>query len=268
MKLMHERLHNIISNTDNATRDNIVKSIQSIYDTFIEKFDAAYAADQTNPKYQYIKRWCDVYRNGAYDHAEHMKLNRLEEFLVETITNPNFMDFANNIEVSDVGETKQSLFDKIIEFIMKYVLGKNYQIKDSSLLRKELNTLANVINPSTPTSKTTSRPVEETEEKKVEPTGTTSEAPKRKRERGKHIIGGGKLISDDNLFDGSASFGIDVYVSPVSNTTVDDVDKIMSDGNNGAFITSPTQFANRLSVSERIEFNAMLERGDINYRCR
>lgn len=267
MKLIHERLHNIISNTDNATRDDIVKSIQSIYDTFIEKFDAAYAADPTNPKYQYIKRWCDVYRNGAYDHAEHMKLNRLEEFLVETITNPNFMDFANSIEVSDAGETKTSLFDKIIKFIMKYIFGKKYDVKDNSLLRKELNTLANVINPSTPASETTSRPVEENEEKKVEPTGAAGEAPKRKRERGKRVIGGGKLISDDNLFDGSASFGIDVYVSPVSNTTVDDVDKVMSDGNNGAFITSPTQFANRLSVAERIEFNAMLERGDINYRC-
>lgn len=267
MKLIHERLHNIISNTDNATRDDIVNSIQSIYDTFIEKFDAAYAADPTNPKYQYIKRWCDVYRNGAYDHAEHMKLNRLEEFLVETITNPNFMDFANSIEVSDAGETKSSLFDKIIEFIMKYIFGKKYDVKDNSLLRKELNTLANVINPSTPASETTSRPVEENEEKKVEPTGAVGEAPKRKRERGKRIIGGGKLISDDNLFDGSASFGIDVYVSPVSNTTIDDVDKVMSDGNNGAFITSPTQFANRLSVAERIEFNAMLERGDINYRC-
>jgi hypothetical protein len=151
---------------------------------------------------------------------------------------------------------------------MKYIFGKKYDVKDNSLLRKELNTLANVINPSTPTSKTTSRPVEENAEKKAEPTGAVGEAPKRKRERGKRIIGGGKLLTDDDLFDGSASFGLDSYSSPVSNTTVDDVDKIMSDGNNGAFITSPTQFANRLSVSERIEFNAMLERGDINYRCR
>lgn len=267
MKLIHERLHNIISNTDNATRDDIVKSIQSIYDTFIEEFDKAYAADPTKKEYQYIKRWCDVYRNGAYDHAEHMKLNRLEEFLVETITNPNFMDFANNIEVSDAGETKQSLFDKIIDFIMKYVLGKNYQVKDKSLLRKELNTLANVINPSTSASETSSRPVEETEEKKTEPsTSGTGETPRR-RQRGKRIIGGDKLINDDNLFDGSASFGIDSYSSPVSNTTVTDGNKVMNNGNNGAFITSPTQFANRLSVDERIRFNAMIERGDINYRC-
>lgn len=275
MKIIHERLHNIISNNDNASREAIIASsnlitktsLEDIYNIFIEKFDAAYAADPTNPKYQYIKNWCNVYRNGAYDHAEHMKLNRLEEFLVETITNPNFMDFANSIEVSDAGETKSSLFDKIIEFITKYIFGKKYDVKDNSLLRKELNTLANIINPSTPASETTSRPVEENEEKKVESTGAIGEAPKRKRERGKRIIGGGKLISDDNLFDGSASFGIDVYVSPVSNTTVDDIDKVMSDGNNGAFITSPTQFANRLSVAERIEFNAMLERGDINYRC-
>lgn len=275
MKLIHERLHNIISNNDNASREAIIASsslitktsLEDIYNIFIEKFDAAYAADPTNPKYQYIKRWCDVYRNGAYDHAEHMKLNRLEEFLVETITNPNFMDFANSVEVSDAGETKTSLFDKIIEFIMKYVLGKNYQIKDKSLLRKELNTLANVINPSTPASETSSRPVEEIEEKKPESADDTTEAPKRKRERGKRIIGGGKLLTDNDLFDGSASFGLDSYSSPVSNTTVTDGDKVMSDGNNGAFITSPTQFANRLPIAERIRFNAMLERGDINYRC-
>lgn len=271
MKLIHEKLHNIISNTDNASREDIVKSIQTIYDTFIEEFDKAYVADPDKKEYQYIKRWCDVYRNGAYDHAEHMKLNRLEEFLVETITNPNFMDFANNIEVSDAGETKQSLFDKIIDFIMKYVLRRDYKIKDNSLLRKELNTLANTINPSTTINETTTRPVEESKESKSEPTttGTTStETPQpRRRQRVKRIIGGDKLITDDNLFDGSASFGIDLYSSPVSNNTTVDGDKVMSDGNNGAFITSPTQFANRLPIDEQIKFNAMLERGDINYRC-
>ena len=272
MKLIHERLHNIINNNDNATREEIVKAIQDIYDTFIAKFDEAYAADPTKKEYQYIKRWCDVYRNGAYDHAEHMKLNRLEEFLVETITNPNFMDFANNIEVSDAGETKESLFDKIINFIRKYILREDYKVKDNSLLRKELNTLANVVNPSDTTNETSSHPVEENENKneKSTTTGTApTETPQpRRRQRGKRIIGGEKIIKDDNLFDGSASFGIDLYSSPVTNNNIVDGSVVRSDGNNGAFITSPRQFEKRLSIDEQIKFNAMLERGDINYRCR
>jgi len=279
MKLIHERLHNIISNTDNASREEIIASsnlamktsLEDIYNTFMDAFDKAYAADPTKKEYQYIKRWCDVYRNGAYDNAEHMKLNRLEEFLVETITNPNFMDFANSIEVSDAGETKQSLFDKIIDFIVKYILKIDYKVKDNTLLRKELNNLANIINPSTTTNETTTRPVEESEKSKSEPTPTSTastEIPQpRRKQRVKRIIGGDKLISDDNRFDGSASFGIDLYSSLVSNNTTVDGDKVMSDGNNGAFITSPTQFANRLPIDEQIKFNAMLERGDINYRC-
>ena len=270
-KLIHERLHNIISTTDNATREEIVKSIESIYDKFMEEFDKEYASDPTNKAYQYIKAWSDVYRNGAYDHAANMRLNRLEEFLVETMTNPTFMDFANNVVVDNAGETKKSLFDKIIEFIMKYVFGKDYQVSDNTLLRKELNTLANIINPSTTTKETATHPVEEIKESKSELTASdnvpTETSQPRRKQRVKRIIGGDKLITDDNRFDSSASFGIDLYSSLVSNNTTIDGDRVMNDGNNGAFITSPTQFANRLPVSERVNFTQMLDRGEINYRC-
>ena len=59
----------------------------------------------------------------------------------------------------------------------------------------------------------------------------TSEAPKRKRERGKRVIGGGRILYDENYFDSNASFGFDSYKSPISNSTTNDSDKDESDGN-------------------------------------
>ena len=60
---------------------------------------------------------------------------------------------------------------------------------------------------------------------------STSEAPKRKRERGKRVIGGGRILYDENYFDSNASFGFDSYKSPISNSTTNDSDKDESDGN-------------------------------------
>ena len=62
-------------------------------------------------------------------------------------------------------------------------------------------------------------------------TANTDETPKRKRERGKQVISGGRILYNENYFDSNASFGFDSYKSPVSNSTTNDGDKIMRDDN-------------------------------------
>lgn len=62
-------------------------------------------------------------------------------------------------------------------------------------------------------------------------TANTDETPKRKRERGKRVISGGRILYNENYFDSNASFGFDSYKSPVSNSTTNDGDKIMRDDN-------------------------------------
>ena len=43
---------------------------------------------------------------------------------------------------------------------------------------------------------------------------------------------------------------------------------LVNNGNDGAYISSAKQFGDKLSVSEQIKFNALLERGTLNYRCK
>lgn len=69
------------------------------------------------------------------------------------------------------------------------------------------------------------------EDKKKQNTDSgTCETPKRKRERGKRVIGGGRILYDDNYYDSNASFGLDSYRSPVRNSTPIDVDIETNDG--------------------------------------
>lgn len=69
------------------------------------------------------------------------------------------------------------------------------------------------------------------EDKKKQDTDSgTCETPKRKRERGKRVIGGGRILYDDICYDSNASFGLDSYRSPVRNSTPIDVDKETNDG--------------------------------------
>ena len=64
---------------------------------------------------------------------------RLEEFVVEAITNPTVIEFMNSIEVEDTETNeKKSLFSKILEFISNLF---GIEINENSLMKKYMNTL-------------------------------------------------------------------------------------------------------------------------------
>lgn len=277
-KMIHEQLHIIINNNDNATRKELVDAIRGIYDEFITAFNNKY--DANNPYHTYIKQWVDQYSKKVYDLTEEQQMYRLEEFIVESVTNDKFIKFLNETDTTDVGETKKSLFDKIIDFILKYIIFRgqnvNFEVADDKLLRKELNILAEVMNKNV-TETPASPPVEEnvvsqqqiTSTEKLSSTTATeqpSNRPIRKRQRGvtKFTDQGSNI--DDNLVDNSAKAAFaDTVFLPTDNN---DGTTLVNNGNNGSYISSAKQFGDKLSVSEQIKFNALLERGTLNYRCK
>lgn len=277
-KMIHEQLHIIINNNDNATRKELVDAIRGIYDEFITAFNDRY--DANNPYHTYIKQWVNQYSKKVYDLTEEQQLYRLEEFIVESVTSDKFIKFLNETDTTNVGETKKSLFDKIIDFILKYIIFRgqnvNFEVADDKLLRKELNILAEVMNKDA-TETPASPPVEEnvasqqqtnsTEEPASTPAPEqSSNKPIRKRQRGvtKFTDQGSNI--DDNLVDNSAKAAFaDTVFLPTDNN---DGTTLVNNGNDGAYISSAKQFGDKLSVSEQIKFNALLGRGTLNYRCK
>ena len=277
-KMIHEQLHIIINNNDNATRKELVNAIRGIYDEFITAFNDRY--DANNPYHTYIKQWVKQYSKGIYDLTEEQQMYRLEEFIVESVTNDKFIKFLNETNTTNVGETKKSLFDKIIDFILKYIIFRgqnvNFEVADDKLLRKELNVLAEVMNKDV-TETPASPPVEENSASQQQTTSTEEPAstpaseqpsnkPIRKRQRGVTRFTDQGSNIDDNLVDNSAKAAFaDTVFLPTDNN---DGTTLVNNGNDGAYISSAKQFGDKLSVSEQIKFNALLKRGTLNYRCK
>lgn len=145
-KLIHEQLHSIIQQDSNKYKKllEVSKQVYNItYDTLKKQI-----RDEENPfkknKLKEIKTVFDLSLKGYQENT-----NRLyEEFLVETLTNKTFIDYLNSIEVENETKTeKETLFTKIMKAIARFF---GWEIKDNTLLAKEFNMLANIIDTTTP----------------------------------------------------------------------------------------------------------------------
>lgn len=132
-KLIHEQLHVKIHK---GNVDSTLKSITSIYDEFKAYMDKSDDATKSNySKYLY---------DNKTDNNE-----RLEEFLVDSITSKELAELLSNIETTyEVDESKvetESLWTKILNLIANIF---NYDINNKgnkNLLQKELYALQNAL---------------------------------------------------------------------------------------------------------------------------
>ena len=147
-KLMHEKLHIILHNDVNQVNyPNLVKEISDVYETFKSelKKDIAAAKEAKDLErletLQRIDKAID-YRKGDV---------KIEEFIVESITNKDFFDYLNEKDsISKEDKSKnESILTKIANFIAK-IFGWN--VKDDSLYTDVLKAFNNSINNSDTTS--------------------------------------------------------------------------------------------------------------------
>ena len=69
---------------------------------------------------------------------------QIEEFIVETMTRPQYINLLNNLKADNIQEnTKKTLWDKFVDWIAKLF---GIKVDDTSLLRKEINAISSIYN--------------------------------------------------------------------------------------------------------------------------
>ena len=238
---MHEQLHQILHRDGN---EKYIGSIKEIYDDFENAIKGTKDYD-TLSKFLFTNEKDDV---------------KLEEFLVESLTNKQLVDALNNIKVADTIDKskKTSLFEKILRAISN-IFG--WDIKEGSLRAKEIEAfskaLSEIEKPKEETKvedvkdKDTDTKVEVDEKKNVEPEVDT----KQTDELNDDSVDVDSLGLDDDIAGAFrlSSIGensLDDKGVPVRNETVTDFGRY-----------------NKLSAEQKTAYERLREAGVLSITC-
>ena len=144
-KLIHERLHDVIHSNGN---EHYVKDIKAIYDTFVSYIDNENFSKPILEKYlkkinsnKSLDEFYDNFKKYKYL-SKQTEEERLEEFLVDSLTSVELADFLNNITGLSKVNMREKKSDTLLNKIMR-VLAKlmGINIKNDSLYAQEFETL-------------------------------------------------------------------------------------------------------------------------------
>lgn len=240
-KLIHEQLHVKLHSRGNQ-RKELLNRIQEIYNDF-EKSLSREGVDEHLKDYLFGHIAYTKYDindpNHKYTEEELEELaknktreERLEEFLVESLTNRELAGYLNTVDATAPTEkTKKSIFDKILE-LLSDIFGWN--VTEGSLYEKELRVLQGFTEETQqvqeePTVVKTEPVVKEETQQKVEKVEEPKEEKKSKRRFGR-----------DDRVGSSVQEGITPSVS---------------------------QFVETLSLEERVSFDKLLLDGTVSMKC-
>ena len=185
-KLIHERLHDILHSNGN---EHYINDIRSIYDAFVESLDNAETAKPILEKYL-KKNNLNISLEDYYENFKKYKYlskqteeERLEEFLVDTLTSVELANYLNNVtslsKVNMRERKRDTLLNKIMRLLAK-IMGVN--IKNDSLYAQEFEALRKAMNTTVEQTlqfeEETTENVQqagETQQSKVEETSVTPE---------------------------------------------------------------------------------------------
>ena len=152
-KLIHERLHDVIHSNGN---EHYIKDIKSIYDTFVSYIDDENFSKPILEKYlkkinsnKNLDEFYDNFKKYKYL-SKQTEEERLEEFLVDSLTSVELAEYLNNItglsKINMRERKRDTLLNKIMKLLAK-IMGIN--IKNDSLYAQEFEALRKAID-STP----------------------------------------------------------------------------------------------------------------------
>ena len=144
-KLIHERLHDILHSNNN---EHYINDIRNIYNAFAESLNNAEAAKPILEKYL-KKNNLNISLDDYYENFKKYKYlskqteeERLEEFLVDTLTSVELANYLNNVtslsKVNMRERKRDTLLNKIMRLLAK-IMGVN--IKSDSLYAQEFEAL-------------------------------------------------------------------------------------------------------------------------------
>lgn len=149
-KLIHERLHDILHSNGNG---HYINDIKSIYNTFVNYLDDETFSKPILEKYlkkikfdKSIDKYYDDFKKYKYLSKENEE-ERLEEFLVDTLTSVELANYLNNVtslsKVNMRERKRDTLLNKIMRLLAK-IMGIN--IKNDSLYAQEFEALRKAMN--------------------------------------------------------------------------------------------------------------------------
>ena len=156
--LIHENLHRILNKSvagkkilDNI--DNIKTELNEIGKTLNEILSDTNTIEILKSRLNFdiekaIRDLLNVSGFNTDTNKFEGTIAQIEEFIVETMTRPQYINLLNNIRADNIQEnTKKTLWDKFIDWLTK-LFGIN--IDDTSLLRKEINAISSIYNEKPP----------------------------------------------------------------------------------------------------------------------
>lgn len=139
--LLHENLHRLFHNKQNYTnaqRERIVKELREVY---------AYTREQLGKDRTSGKISEALYNSiiSVFDKAtvSDNEMTRMEEFLMECLTQPVIVDYLNNTayhseaNIEGISQKPKSIFQKIMDILLDLLGINTNRIKNNSILARE-----------------------------------------------------------------------------------------------------------------------------------
>ncbi len=172
--LLHENIHRAIHASKRENREKLYRSMQDIYDDFIEALDEDIASIEKGNIDEVINRrhidtsiYANIpelfkqlkqFRKESYENKgqSNTTYEALEEFIVESFTGIDLMRYLNGIDAKTSNSANhKNAWQKILDFIGKLF---DVTIRKGSLREKELISLSEVLNNNVkPTKKETKK---------------------------------------------------------------------------------------------------------------
>lgn len=194
--LIHEGLHKRLNDYGPSQHKKFLNNMTEIYDDFSKAIDEDLKdiADGNIKAVRERRNFEDTLTDEAItdwlkyidsfkfkEYIDRGQLDRAkEEFIVESLTNVEFIDYLNKVKVDDVGDKSKSktAWQKIMDFINKLF---RLDIVEGSLREKEYNAFAKALsidkNADTNVQTETETTIEETQDEQVEDEVVEDETP-------------------------------------------------------------------------------------------
>lgn len=273
-KLIHERLHLLIHDPKYIEKaPKLYSDIAPIYEEFWKQInnirqDAnanATLKELANHAVTTFQPYFNTEVATRNDEAKHNRATEVlyEEFIVESITNSAFLNLLNAMEATEqTSREKQNLLSRLIDAILNF-LGITDKINKGSLLEQQINTLANSFNNNDVLPPNVNKDIEQSVSQEIE--NDVNEVQETQEESNKEED---TLTSDEqddaDIFDEEGDDYEDVDDDASAANIAEPILPISEE----ISISSIDYFSRQLPGTSQRQFRALLERGDVNFRCR
>lgn len=148
--ILHENIHRLFNSSKytNAERQRIITELEDVYNFVRQKLIEEHDNGKINDAFfNSVNKVLDT--TQSYDNQQ----TRMEEFVVECLTQPLFTEWLNNTQydnessVQGIKQSKKSILQKLIDILLNLFGIKDRKINDFSILAREYIILGKDNNP-------------------------------------------------------------------------------------------------------------------------